>query len=138
MSKKEINEILQRIQSLDERVLKLEEYIGSNPEKKITKKISIKEFYLSKNSNDDIQRTLLLAYYLEKYDGYPSINTKDIENACLEAKVNIPVDNIPYKLYKNVEKGYLMETKEKKDSQKAYILTNTGEKFVEGDFSKLN
>lgn len=135
MSELNPEDIDNKLKDLDDRLSRIEELLVQGS-KSLPKKISIKEFILSLNIKDDIQITLALAYFLERYSDFTSISSKDILNACREAKVNIPVDNIGYKLYKNVAKGYLMEVKEKKVGQKAYTLTITGEQVVENNYLK--
>lgn len=99
------------------------------------KQLSIKEFLLSKKPKDDVQRTLVIGYYLEKHKNMSSLNAKDIEDGFREAKEKIP-DNINYKVIQNIKNGYMMEAKEKKDNLKAWALTSTGERFVENDLKR--
>lgn len=79
--------------------------------------------------------TLVLGYYLEKHRDLLAFNIKDLESAFREAKESVP-DNINYKVVKNVEKGHMMEAKEKKDNLKAWNLTASGEKFVENNLKE--
>lgn len=99
------------------------------------KKMSIKEFLISKKPKDDVQRTLVICYYLEKHKNMNSFNAKDIEDGFREAKEKVP-DNVNYKAIQNIKSGCMMEAKEKKDKFKAWTLTSTGERFVENDFKK--
>ena len=95
----------------------------------MNKKISIKEFILAKQPKDDIQKTLIIGYFFEKNEGITSFNIKDLTNGFERAKEKIPT-NINDKVNKNISKGYIMSTKEKKDNLVAWVLTNSGEKFV--------
>jgi len=133
-SDNEIIEIRKKLEELEIRVSKLESPAQTKPET-VKKGVSIKEFILSKKSKDDVQKTLVIGYYLEKYEGFSSFNAKDLEDRFRAAKETVP-DNINYKAIKNIEKGYMMEAKEKKDKLKAWSLTNSGEKFVENDFKE--
>ena len=99
-----------------------------------SKKVSIKEFLIEKKPHKDFHKTLAICYYIEK-NGTESFNAKDIENGFREAKEIIP-RNINYHIIQNIQKGYLMEEKEKRDNLKAWTLTNTGERFVESGFDK--
>lgn len=94
-----------------------------------TKKLSIKEFILSKKPKNDIQRTLVVGFYLDKYEGLDCFNTKDLENGFRSARETVP-SNMNVDVNENIKKGYFAETKEKKDNQKAWYLTNLGEEFV--------
>lgn len=102
---------------------------------RIEKLLSMKEFLISKKPKDDVQRTLVICYFLEKYKSMNSFNVKDIEDGFREAKERVP-ENVNYKVIKNIKSGYIMEAKEKKDKFKAWTLSNTGERFVENDLRK--
>jgi hypothetical protein len=127
-----IAKIIEKIEDHERRITSLEKLFAGKPE--VIKKISVNEFLLEKNPEDELQKVLAIAYYLEKYEGYQVYNVKDIDNQYRSAKEKPPL-NLSDKLQKNVKKGYLMEAKEKKDGLKAYTLTNKGLKFVEANFS---
>ena len=94
------------------------------------KKLSIKEFLLTKKPTDDVQRTLVIGYYLEHFESMDRFNARDLADGFRSAK-EPPPTNINDKVNLNIRKGYMMEAKEKKDKFKAWVLTNSGEKFVE-------
>ncbi|MCG2719100.1 MAG: hypothetical protein L6408_09755 [Nanoarchaeota archaeon] len=131
MSEEEIKKILD---DHERRIHFLEKMLRSEPDR-VKKKISVKEFILSKKPKDDVQRTLVICYYLEKYKDMSNFNAKDVEYGFREAKENVP-DNVNYKVIQNIKSGYMMEAKEKKDKFKAWTLTSTGERFVENDLKK--
>ncbi|MBI5892662.1 MAG: hypothetical protein HZB79_03245 [Deltaproteobacteria bacterium] len=132
MSDTEIVEIKKKLEEHEKRILQLESLFNDKPET-VKKKISVKEFIISKRPKGDIQKTLVIGYYLEKYEGFSSFNAKDLESCFGTAKESIP-GNINYKVIKNIEKGYMAEAKEKKDNLKAWYLTNSGEGHVEDGF----
>ena len=134
MSDEEIIKIKKRLEEHNERISKLESLFQAKPEA-IRKEVSVKEFILSKKPKTDIQKTITIAYYLEKYRGLPSLNVKELENEFRDAREKVP-KNINLCVIKNIEKGHMMETKEKKNNLKAWILTNSGEEYVESDFKK--
>jgi hypothetical protein len=101
----------------------------------MVKEISIKEFILSKKPKDDVQKTLAIGYFLEQHQHYTSFNVKDIESGFRASKEKVPL-NIPDKIQMNLKKGQMMEAKEKKDNIKAYVLTNSGDRYVENNFQK--
>ena len=108
------------------------------PAKKIEgegKKLSIKEFILTKKPGDDVQKTLVIGYYLEHFEGMDKFNAKDLAEGFRSAREPLPA-NINDKVNLNIQKGQMMETKEKKDKFKAWVLTNSGEKFIEGGLKK--
>jgi hypothetical protein len=131
---KDIAELKKRIQDHEERISELEKLLQAKPSS-ISKKISIKEFILTKNATDDHRRTLTIGYFLEKHGGSSSFNATDIKKGFREAKIK-PPQNINDKVNKNIAKGYMMEAAEEKDNKKAWVLTNTGEKTIENNFSE--
>lgn len=131
---KDISKIIERLEALEERVAKIEGLLLSRP-KEVKKKISIKEFILQKHPGNDVEKALAIAYYLEKFEGFSSLNAKDVEKGFRDARERVP-PNVADKIQKNIAKGYVMEAEEEKDKHKAFVLTNSGEKFVEDDFKK--
>jgi len=130
----EIVEIKKKLEEHDKRLSNLESLFQAKPEA-IEKQISIKEFILSKKPKSDIQITLAIADYLEEYKGLLSFNVKDLGDGFRNAREKIP-KNINLCVIKNIENGHMMEAEEKKDKLKAWVLTNSGEKYVENDFKK--
>lgn len=98
----------------------------------IGKKLSVKEFLLSKKISGDVERTLVIGYYLEKYLGYSSFNIAEIKKGFQDAKEPLP-KNLSDQIQKNIAKGRIMSASEEKNDLKAFIITSTGEKFVEND-----
>jgi hypothetical protein len=132
-------QIEKRITSLEDRVNKLEEKISSgSPESVISdskKKVSIKEFLMGKKVDDDVKRTLAIAYFLEHIEKYESVNTDDLKKSFSLAKSPLP-SNINDKVNMNIKNAHMMEANEKKDNKKAWVLTATGEQFVENELNK--
>jgi len=128
MEKEGIADIIKKLDDHERRISALE----GMPQKTISegKKLSVKEFILEKKPSDDVRRTLVIGYYLEHFEGMDKFNVKDLTEGFRLAKELLPA-NINDKVNLNIAKGYLMAAKEKKDKLKAWVLTNTGEKFVE-------
>lgn len=134
MSDKNMDKIIEKLDALEVRIVKLERD-NSAPTDQIStqKKLSLREFLLSKKPEDDVKKTLAIGYFLEKFEGLGSFNINDLEAAFERAKENKP-SNINDKVNMNIRNGHLEETSEKKDSRKAWYLTNSGEQFVENNF----
>lgn len=130
----EIIEIKKKLEEHEKRITKLESLSQTKPET-IEKKLSVKEFILSKKPKNDVQRTLTIGYYLERYENFSSFNVRDLEESFRAAKEKVP-SNVGDKVQLNIKKGHMMEAKEKKDNLKALVLTNSGEKYVENNFRK--
>lgn len=95
-----------------------------------SKRISIREFLLQIRPQSDVEKSLCVAYYLEKHEGLDSFTIKEIEAAFRAAKEPVP-ENINYKVIKNIEKGFVMESQQKKNHLKTWNLTSSGEGYVE-------
>jgi len=94
---------------------------------------SIRQFMVEKAPTDDVQRTLVIGYFIEKHAEGKSFNAKDIEKGFVEAREKVP-GNVSDKVLKNVWKGTMMQVQEDKDGMKAYVLTNAGTKLVDNGF----
>ena len=127
-------DLVRRFESLERRVEKLEAHFGRENAVTIPKerRLSAKEFLLTKNLKVETQKVLALAYFLEREEGLASFNVQELEVAFRAAREKLP-KNMNDAVNKNIARGFLMETKEKKDSKKAWQLTSTGERFVENE-----
>jgi len=125
-----------RLAALEQRFSRLEARLSSPAPVgpgKIQKELSIKEFILERRPTNDVERTLAIGYFLERFTGATSFNVDDLARQFEHAKEPTP-DNINHKVFLNVKKGHMAEAREKKDSKKAWMLTNSGESFVEAGF----
>ena len=126
-------ETKQALDDHEKRITELESKFQSEPE--VTEKpISLKEFLISKNPKGAVNKTLVIAYYLEKHKGNKNFTVKELESGFREAREKVP-KNINDKIYQNIKKGYMDEA-EKKNNRKSYYLTTTGESFVRDKLKK--
>lgn len=124
-----------RIEELEKRVEKLEQMLaGPGVVTTKAKKMSAKEFLLTKGAQSEVQKALALGYFLEHMEGMESFNVADLESAFRSAKEKLP-KNMNDAANKNVARGFLMEAETKKDSKKAWCLTSTGERHVENELN---
>ena len=119
--------IIEKLEELEKRLDKLERVPGKQVNE--GKVLSLKEFMLNKKPSDDLQKTLVIGYYLEHYSGEKSFNVRDLVEGFRSARESVP-GNVNNKVDINIRKGHMMDAKEKKDKLKAWVLTNSGEKFV--------
>lgn len=132
----ELNELKTKLEEHEKRIQKLEDSI-KNKETTTKKKESIKEFIISKKPKNDVQKTLVIGYYLENCENLPHFNVDDILKGFKDAKEKAPPRKKIYdKIGSNIEKGYMMVSDEKKEKNKTWELTNSGEKFVQNDLKK--
>ncbi|MGT2503895.1 hypothetical protein ACVOMS_29985 [Bradyrhizobium guangxiense] len=125
-----------RLQRLEERVERLEQLISGESHEAApkTRKLSAKEFMLSKRLKSETQKVLALAYFLEREEGITSFNVSDLETAFRSAREKVP-KNMNDAVNKNIARGFLVGTREKKDSKKTWQLTSTGERYVEHELN---
>ena len=131
----------ERILLLEKRLEEIENKLSGEATKQIidqslfTKKLSIKEFIMTKKLNNDVKYTLAISYFIEHIENIKPFNADDLKKAFRLAKVQLPL-NINDKINMNIRAGHIMEAEEKKDSKKTWELTATGENFVENKLNK--
>lgn len=124
MTGEEIEDIKKRIERLEEAVFKA----GVRME---TKQKSPREFINSIKARGDVEKTLLICYFLEIMRGVRPFSKLEIEEAFREAKIP-PPGKLSDKIYQNARKAFLMEM-DKNAIPKTYELTQTGIEHVEND-----
>lgn len=139
MTEEILMRLKEQIQGLEKRVSVLEDATPLRreilQEQVQSKSLSLREFVAEKNPENDVQRTLIIGYFLEHHKKMDSFNIEDIEREFRSAKM-VPPTNINDKINMNIRKGGLiMEAQEKKDAKKAWTLTDSGEKEVEKGFN---
>jgi hypothetical protein len=129
-------ELATRVTQLEERMDRLERANGAavlGPPRQ-GRKLSAKEFLMTKPAKSELQKVVALAHYLEHHEGLESFNVADLETVFRSAREK-PPKNMNDAVNKNVSRGFLMEAREKKSSKKAWQLTSTGERFVDNDMA---
>jgi hypothetical protein len=129
-----LNAIKSQLEDHEKRIA----YLEKRPDDKgetTTKKLSIREIFISKKPKTDVDKTLLVGYYLEIFQDYTSFNVSDIEVGFRSAK-EPPPGNISDVVNKNIRKGFIMSAEEKKDNKQAWVLTNLGIQYVDNDLKK--
>jgi hypothetical protein len=109
-------------------VLSLNDIVSSmsTREIKVSKKITFDDFIELKNPENDDDRVMSAAYFLEKYDKQSNFNELDIYRL-------LSLENSERFILSNVEKGYLIGD-QKTGSINNYTITYTGENYVKEGF----
>src|SRR4030042_4317515 len=133
-------DIQEQLEDLKRRITILEQAISKTrfdtlPEHRQSKKLSIKEFLISKKTTNNVQKTLAIGCFLEKNEGFISFNVDDLRSEYEKAKEKKPL-NINDKVNINVKNGHMAEASEKKDNKKAWYITNSGERLLENNFDE--
>lgn len=100
-----------------------------------SKKLSIKEFILERPPSTDIQRTLVIGYFLETCAGMASFTGADLEKGYRDAKEPVP-SNVSVNIQRCIKNGHMMEAEEKKNNKTAYTVTRSGEQFIASGYKK--
>ena len=70
------------------------------------------------------------AYWLFKIENMHSFNARDIEDCYDQTRKSKP-RNVNDVINRNIRKNIFAEAREEKDGHKAWVITDTGEKYVE-------
>ena len=133
-------EIIKRIEELENRVTKLEQSIvGSGqmnqPEVPKRSKTSVVEFLRGKNPSTAMDKVLVFAVFHENQSGKDVFNTEDILSLWRQAK-ETPPSNINDLINKNIKKGFIAEEKVEKGQKKKWYVTTSGTEVVSKSFQK--
>lgn len=94
------------------------------------KKVSLGEFIRQLGFKKHTDMVLAFGYYLEKVSGLASFTAADINTCYYEAKLES--SNTSQMIVQNIRSGRMMPAKKGEDKgKKAYVLTRTGEEFIE-------
>lgn len=95
---------------------------NENHEIKVIKNITLDDFIKMKEPKDDIDKVIVTAYYLERYDKYESFNEIDLYRI-------LNIEDVEKYLLINMEKG-LLSVYNKSHNLTNYTLTYSGEIYV--------
>lgn len=130
-------ELEQRLRLIESRLTALEAPTASPDQPDATKQakpMSIKEFLLEKKPESANNRVAAIAYYLEVIKGQEFFSAEDIRVNFRAAKVPAP-KNVNDAINQNIAKGLVMESGDQTTSVKTWVLTTSGEKYVEAGFT---
>ena len=98
---------------------------------------SLAEFLREKNPTSHNDFGIVYAYYLHKSKGYDSYNVDDIDKCYTDSRTQKP-KNLNAVMDSNVSRGFLMVADAKKDGKKAWVITRTGEEYVEAGLHRAS
>lgn len=93
------------------------------------KALSVREFIRTFDLSKHTDYVLAFGYYLEKHSGAKSFTPADINSLYYEAKLES--SNTSQMLIQNIKRGFVMEEKNSDGGRKRYLLTSSGEKYIE-------
>lgn len=134
MNTKDLEEIAKILQIHEERIKSLEMII-KNSKSEIKKQLSARDLFNLVKPKNHSEKILVSGYYLEKSKGLKNFTTKDIAKCFREAKEKTP-SNINDQINKLILKGHMMTDEKTKENLTSWILTNTGEAYIESKFKK--
>src|SRR5689334_7617744 len=100
-----IEQLLRATRSTSQSTTK--ESVSPIPAASSERPLSVTEYVLQKHPNDDNQRTIVLASYLEKYKSQTDFTADELRQAFIESRLRIPT-NVSDKIGKRLQKGQLM------------------------------
>lgn len=104
----------------------------SQTERKIAlaaQSVQISEFLAQKKIESETDRIVSILYH-HLHNGRDSSTRAEILEAYATARFRRPT-NLSDVIARSIRKGHVIEAQEKKDGQKAWQITGTGEKYVE-------
>lgn len=127
-------ELLKSISDHEDRITRLEQILLQNSDENnrlinMPKQLSLRELMRKTRSLTNVEKVLLVGYFLEQYEGFKSFNADDIKQALQTAKEPELSNTLAF-ITQNIKNGNIMEVKEKKNNRKAYMLTGSGEDLV--------
>ena len=126
-------DIEDKLKKIEERLEAIEKLLFNIPAVvQSAKKTSIKEFLLERKPKSEVETTLYIGYFLEKFEIKESFGVEDLKIAFKAARIPSP-KNINDTVNKNISKGYLMDAGKKEKGTRSWILTVSGENAVEGN-----
>jgi hypothetical protein len=131
-------DLANRLKDLERRVGEIERRFLSAPnsQEPDAKPLSIQEFLGAKKPTTDVERTLFVAFYLEKFANVSPLNISDLKEAFGKAREPTP-SNLNDAVNKNIQKGLIMEVDARKGGLKSWVLTTSGESLVTGRVPRL-
>lgn len=131
-------ELVKRIQGLEKRISELESRLNGEKtvkaDDKASKTQSVREFLLTKKLSTANEHTLALGYYVEQLSGQGFFSADDIKAAYRSAKLLGP-KNVNDTINQNIIKGFVMESGLADQPVKTWVLTASGEDYVEKELS---
>lgn len=100
-------------------------------------RVNFLEFLGQKKLDDDVKRTLAVAYWLDYFEKIDAFNASDIEKYFRLARYAVP-KNLNDKLSMNEKNRHIHPHRVKKDGKKSWYITNKGADFVETRLNKSN
>ena len=130
-----------RVKELEDRVKVLEaglvESVRTTTVIHPDNRVNFLEFLGQKQLDDDVKRTLAIAYWLDYFEKIDSFNVSDIEKYFRLARYAVP-KNLNDKLSMNEKNRHVHPHRVKKGGKKSWYITNKGADFVETKLNKSN
>jgi hypothetical protein len=135
---KDIQLMQEKLEQHEIRIQKLEIALSASQEKENhqatpSKKLSLKEFLREIKPVSIVQKVLSVGYYLEVHQECPSFNIDDIKRAFMAAK-EPPPSNIAAFINQNISNAHIMLAETTKGKLRSYVLTTSGENFIDSHF----
>ena len=91
---------------------------------------TVSEFLATAAPRSHVDTVVQMAYYLWRSGDTAGVTIEELLGAYAQARLKKP-KNVSDVLATAIRKGYLVEAAQKKDGKKCWLITQTGEAFVE-------
>jgi len=88
------------------------------------------EFISSKAWTSEVEKVVLAGYFLEHFAGSSGYSLDEIRRCLIAARVSLP-RNLSLAILQAGRKGMVMEVPSQERSRKVWVLTQSGERYVE-------
>lgn len=96
----------------------------------VVPKMQVNELLASRSLKSHMDKVEAIAWHFLRQSGEDSVTRKDILDAYSKARMQKP-KNLTDVINLSVRRGHLTDAPEKKDGQKAWSITPTGERYIE-------
>lgn len=122
----ELEELKRIIEDHEARIKKLEG-IDISPQVK-TKQKSLREFVNEHKNESDVDKTMLILFFKEKFMGIEGITSRDVTEGFREIREKVP-GNIADKFQQLAKRGLITPSKLSKKLN-SWTYTNSGEEYI--------
>lgn len=92
---------------------------------------TVSEFLAAAAPRNHVETAVLVAYFMWRSGDGAGMTIEELVGSYAQARLKRP-KNPSDVLAQAIRKGYLLEAPQKKDGKKAWLITQTGEAYVEG------
>jgi hypothetical protein len=125
------DDMAERLAQLEARISSIEKQLAGHADGIPQKPLAVAELVRTTKVQTDVDKALVIGYSMEKYAGLPNFTVSELVEQFRAAR-EPPPSNANQTVSNNVHLGLMMAWPEKRDGQKCWGLTTSGENKVAG------